>query len=90
MEFLVRIEFTATAETRESVLVAEHKRVRELSDEGTLRRLWMIPGTHAAWSIWEAPGATELHAAIASLPFYPFITVEAHPLAAHPLDPAAR
>jgi muconolactone D-isomerase len=90
MEFLVRIEFTSTAETRESLLVAEHKRVHELGAAGTLRRLWMIPGSHAAWSIWEAPGATELHAAIASLPFYPFIVVEVHALAAHPLDPAAR
>ena len=50
----------------------------------------MIPGSHAAWSIWEVPDTTALHQAIASLPFYPHITVEVHALASHPLDPAKR
>jgi len=89
-EFLVRIEFRDDDSDHDRLVEAEHKRVKELSVQGILRRLWMIPGSHAAWSIWETPDATALHAAIKSLPFYPHIVVEVHALAGHPLDPAAR
>jgi muconolactone D-isomerase len=89
-EFLVRIEFRDGDSAHDKLVEVEHKRVHELAAEGILRRLWMIPGSHAAWSIWETPDATGLHAAIKSLPFYPHIVVEVHALAAHPLDPARK
>ena len=54
---------------------------------GRIRRLWRIPGRRANWGLWEAPDASELHAAIRSLPFFPWLQVDVHPLAAHPSDP---
>jgi muconolactone delta-isomerase len=41
----------------------------------------------ANWGVWEAQDATALHAAIGSLPFFPYLEVEVIPLAAHPTDP---
>jgi len=92
MEFLVRIvvEWPGGADPAElaRLTTAERERASALVAEGRIRRLWRIPGRRANWGIWEAADATELHAAIASLPFYPYLVVEVHPLAAHPSDPA--
>ena len=66
---------------------AERARALELAAEGRIRRLWRIPGRSANWGIWEAPDATALHAALASLPLYSRASVEVHALAAHPSDP---
>jgi muconolactone D-isomerase len=91
MEFLVRIvvEWPVDGDAAElaRLTAAERERATALSAEGRIRRMWRIPGRRANWGIWEAPDATELHAAIASLPFYPYLAVEVHPLAAHPSDP---
>ncbi len=67
---------------------AERARAMELAREGRIRRLWRIPGRRANWGLWEAPNATALHDAISSLPFFPWLAVDVHPLAAHPSDPA--
>ncbi|MEJ7696693.1 MAG: muconolactone Delta-isomerase family protein [Candidatus Limnocylindrales bacterium] len=61
----------------------------ELAAAGTIRRLWRLPGRRANWGIWEAQDATALHAAISSLPFFPYLDVEVIPLAAHPGRPGA-
>jgi muconolactone D-isomerase len=91
MEFLVRIVVDWPADGNPAELArltsAERVRATELAAEGRIRRMWRIPGRHANWGIWEATDATELHAAIASLPFYRYLAVEVHPLAAHPSDP---
>jgi muconolactone D-isomerase len=39
------------------------------------------------WGIWEAADATAVHAAIRSLPLFPWLDVDVIPLAAHPNDP---
>ena len=54
---------------------------------GTIKRLWRIPGQWANWGMWEAPDATALHAAMTSLPMWPYLDAEVHPLAAHPERP---
>ena len=91
MEFLVHIEIRwppdGDPSERERLVAAEATRARELAGEGIIRRLWRIPGRWANWGLWVAPDATALHAAISSLPFYPWLSVEVHPLAAHPNDP---
>jgi muconolactone D-isomerase len=46
-----------------------------------------VPGRRANWGIWEAEDATALHAAIRSLPLFPWLEVDVIPLAAHPNDP---
>ena len=91
MEFLVHIEVRwpsdGDPEEARRLTAAERLRGRELAAEGRIRRMWRIPGRRANWGLWDAPDATELHAAISSLPFFPYLEVEVIPLAAHPTDP---
>lgn len=91
MEFLVRIEVCYPAdgdETRKRDLIsAERERAAELVQEGTIVRLWRIPGRWANVGVWYAEDATELHEALASLPFAPWLDVTVEPLANHPSDP---
>jgi len=92
MEFLVHIEIDwppgADPAERERLFRAELARGQELSRAGLMRRLWRIPGRWANWGLWEAPDATALHEALTSLPLWPWMSVEVHPLARHVNDPA--
>ena len=91
MEFLVHIEIEWPADGDPDELArltgAERERARELSADGTIRRLWRVPGRRANWGLWEAADATALHAALVTLPFFPWLSIEVEPLAAHPSDP---
>ena len=91
MQFLLHIEVTwppdGDPEEKDRRIVAEAARARELAAEGVIKRLWRIPGRWATWGLWEAEDATALHAAITSLPMWPYLDVEVFPLAAHPNDP---
>jgi muconolactone D-isomerase len=91
VEFLVNIEvgWPADGDPDELARLTAAERVRgaELAAAGTIRRMWRVPGRRANWGVWEAEDATALHAAIGSLPFYPYLDVEVIPLAAHPTDP---
>ena len=91
MEFLVNIDVEWPAEGDPDELArltaAERVRAGDLADEGRIRRLWRIPGRRANWGLWEAKDATELHTAISSLPLFPWLSVDVHPLAEHPSDP---
>jgi muconolactone D-isomerase len=92
MDFLVHITVTwptgIAPEEQQRLIAAEAARAKELAAEGRLRRLWRIPGQRANWGIWNAPDPTALHAAIASLPMFPYLVATVHPLATHPNDPA--
>lgn len=91
MEFLVAIEVhwpPSLDETRKAELAAaEAARARELVRDGSIIRLWRIPGRWANVGIWGAPDATRLHEAISSLPLYPWLDVKVTALAEHPSDP---
>ena len=91
MEFLVRIEINwppdAPAEERERIFAEELEAGQRLAHAGQLRRLWRIPGRWANWSLYEVTDATELHAALVTLPLYPWMDIEVHALAEHPNDP---
>ena len=93
MEFLVHIKVRWPADgdkrQRDALIAAESKRSVELAKAGMLKRVWRIPGQWANFGLWEAKDATAVHEAIASLPFFPWLEVEVHPLAAHPNDPAS-
>lgn len=93
MEFLVRIQVNFPADgdaaEKERLTAAERSRAVELTAQGVIQRLWRIPGRWANWGIWVAADATELHDAISSLPFFPYLDVEVFPLARHPSDPGA-
>lgn len=91
MEFLVRIQINwpddAPAEERERIFAEELVAGQRLAHAGQLRRLWRIPGRWANWSLYQVADATELHAALTTLPLYPWMDIDVHPLAEHPNDP---
>ena len=93
MEFLVEIDLNWPADgdpqRRAELAVAENKRAMELGAEGILVKLWRIPGARKNVGLWRAPDATELHDALSSLPFFPWLEIRVRPLAAHPNDPSA-
>ena len=93
MDFLVQIVVSwppgIPDEEQRRLLAAESVRAKELAAEGRLRRLWRIPGQRANWGIWNAADPTELHAALSSLPMWPYLVATVHPLATHPNDPGA-
>ncbi len=90
MEFLVRFEVDApasmTADEREHLRGLERVRAMELREQGILRRLWRVPGRRAVVGLWEAPDATALHDALASLPMFAWMDVTVEALATHPQE----
>ena len=88
MEFLVNIEVELARrhdpDELAKLTTAERIRGDELASAGTIRRMWRVPGRRENWGIWEAEDATALHAAIDSLPFFPYLDVEVIPLAGPP------
>ncbi len=91
MEFLVHIEvrWPPDGDPAEfaQLVEAEAARARELAASGTIKRLWRIPGRRANYGLWSADDATTLHAAISSLPFFPWLDVDVIAVAEHPNDP---
>jgi muconolactone D-isomerase len=86
MEFLVRCENRTPPERRAALTGAERARADELRAAGTLKRLWRVPGRPATIGLYEAPDATALHDALASLPMWPWMDVTVEPLAIHPQE----
>lgn len=91
MEFLVHIEIRWPADgddaRREELFAAELVRGQELARQGALRRLWRVPGRWANWSLYEVSDTTALHAALTSLPLWPWMDIDVHPVGDHPNDP---
>lgn len=91
MEFLVRIKVLWPPDGDEKIknllIQREAERARELVEDGIIVRLWRVPGSWANVGIWQAQDASELHKAINSLPFFPWLSVVVEPLAHHPSDP---
>ena len=66
---------------------AESARAAELAADGVIKKIWRRTGQKSNVGIWAAVDATQLHSAISSLPFFPWLEVEIWPLAEHPNDP---
>jgi muconolactone D-isomerase len=94
MEFLVEIEVNWPVNgdpvLREKLILEESERAKELSKAGFIRHIWRVPGRWANVGIWEADNATDLHEALSSLPFFPWLNITVRPLASHPNSPAWR
>lgn len=90
MEFLVRAENRLPADTPEEergrLKKAERARADELRAAGVLKRLWRVPGRNATVGLYEAPDATELHDALASLPMFPWMDITVEAVATHPQE----
>ena len=89
MDFLARMDTTAVYQLadreRKELIERESVRGRELHADGTLRKVWRLPGQKANVGIWSARDADQLTEALQSLPIWPLITLEVTPLATHPL-----
>lgn len=90
MEFLVYTQNLLPPDTDPArvadLRTAERGRAEELRAAGILKRLWRVPGRWATVALYEAPDATELHDALASLPMWPYTDVRVEPLATHPQE----
>jgi muconolactone D-isomerase len=90
MEFLVQIESGEQPSGDQAFLddlaARERRRGLELIEAGVIRSIWRVAGRQANVGIWEAEDATELHAAITSLPAFPWMDVRVTALARHPLN----
>jgi muconolactone D-isomerase len=90
VEFLVRIEISLPEEMgdeqRAALATTEAERAAELRAEGTIRRIWRVPGRTANVGIWAAEDASLLHAKLGSLPMSRWMDIEVEPLALHPAE----
>ena len=90
MEFLVQIQVRfppeMTPEQLADIVQRETVRGRELQEAGTIVRIWRVAGRRANVGIWKAETGDELHAAITSLPAFPWLELSVTPLATHPLE----
>lgn len=91
MEFLININIIWSENLSESevekISVAEREMAAQLVKNGTLVRMWRVPGRRENWGLWKAKDATEIHEIISSLPVWPYMDVRIIPLAKHPVDP---
>lgn len=62
----------------------EAAQARLLQEQGYLVQLWRTVGRTANWSIWSADDNDALHAAISSLPYFPWMDIQVIALANHP------
>ena len=90
MEFLVQIQVNfppdMRAEQIADIIQRETVRGRELQAAGTIQRIWRVAGKRANAGIWRADTGDELHAAITSLPAFPWLELSVTPLATHHLE----
>jgi muconolactone D-isomerase len=90
MEFLVSIKVEVPQDfpgsSFEQLLVRERVRGQELKAQGSIERIWRVPGTRNNVGIWKAEDASQLHLLLSSLPIFAFMKIEIVPLAVHPLE----
>ena len=87
MEIEIALPREVEADERQRLMAAEAERARELAADGSIARLWRIPGRTANVGLWVAPDATALHAALSSLPLFAWMDIRVQALARHPSDP---
>ena len=87
MEFLVSINVDVPqdfpASSFEQLLIRERLRGKELKAQGSIERIWRVPGTRNNVGIWKAEDASELHLLLSSLPIFAFMRIEILQLAVH-------
>jgi muconolactone D-isomerase len=95
VEFLTEVTITVPDGTPQDAVRAatdaEGRRARELAEQGHLLRIWRPhrPG----WTnvgLWQAADEAELRTVLASLPLYPWMSIDIRPLDPHPSDPRHR
>lgn len=72
---------------QERLRAAEGVRASHLIETGVLERIWRIPGATANWSLYNVDDSNHLDAVLSTLPLWPWIAAEIHPLSQHPSSP---
>ena len=89
-EYLIQMQVNIPpdmpADQQEDLRAREKERGLQLRAEGTIQRVWRVPGRVANIGYWQAPDATVLHEKISSLPMFPWLDVQVTPLAQHYLE----
>jgi muconolactone delta-isomerase len=92
MEFLVRQSSAAAnslpAEQRETLRAAERVRAAELTEAGTLIKLWRVLGSSDSIALYEVPDADTLHEVLMSLPMFRWLRFTVEPLVTNPQEKA--
>jgi muconolactone delta-isomerase len=86
--FTVTVPDGMPAQAVEDTEALEAWRAQELASQGNLERLWTLPGPRRALGLWRVHDAAWMEAILASLPLYPWMSVQTTPLSPHPSDPA--
>jgi muconolactone D-isomerase len=61
----------------------EKKIAQELQRAGVWRHLWRIAGRYANVSVFDVADNAALHDTLMSLPLFPYMDIEVHPLCRH-------
>jgi muconolactone D-isomerase len=84
VEMDVRLPPDMPTETADELKSTERKRAQELQQLGKWRHLWRVAGKYANVSIFDVADPAELHELLATLPLFPFMTIEVTALCRHP------
>lgn len=90
MEFLVtlRQDWAALRDVPEldALIAAERDVGQALVRDGTIVRIWRIPGRRQNVGVWRAADATALHAVLDTLPLRRWLDADVVALATHDLE----
>lgn len=90
MEFLVtlRQDWAALRDLPQldALVRAEREVGRALVRDGTIVRIWRMPGQRANVGVWHAADATALHAVLDTLPLRRWLDADVVALATHELE----
>ena len=91
-EFLTTLTVAVPPATSADVAATtarEAARARELAAEGTLLRLWTLPGPGRVLGHWQASSRERMEDIVRSLPMADWLDVDTLQLTRHPSDPAS-
>jgi muconolactone D-isomerase len=80
----VHVPHDMDADRFELLKAQEKARAQELQRRGKWRHLWRVAGQYSNVSIFDVADHDELHAALSTLPLFPFMAIQVTPLARHP------
>lgn len=88
MEYLVHLTYREPVELEapaaQDLRSAEKRHALRIQAAGILTSIWRDPGHRASWTVWSVESPEELHSQLTSLPYWPWMTANVHPLATHP------
>jgi muconolactone delta-isomerase len=86
--FVVSVPPGTSSDEVAATTVREAGRAGQLAAEGSLLRLWTLPGAGRNLGHWQAPDGDRMRDILRSLPMGDWLAVDTVPLTRHPSDPA--